>query len=247
MVSSNDSTSFLIPFALRYPTVFQSPSRSSPSHLSECTIMRRVDPSRQPVRNVARVTRCAAALTQVSRGSDTSSIIHPCRSVETAHVCVSLLLQTLLQPIARRSSGSSVLDHLINFGIWARCLHNTVIDNAWNAKGCIVSIASSGPVVRLHETGIKNGVLGRDDANTARGLLHRDRQNQSLVHTGGRGDGLDGRFYIGDFFVAIVGYAPLRARRHHVRRVCFEPGLRLIFSTFRVDGWEAYIYSKLTH
>lgn len=160
-----------------------------------------MDPSNESVRDVAGVGQSTATLFKVAGGSDTATIVLSRSPVPVTRLIGSsggLLLFALLETVSRRSSQRAVLDHLEDLRVWTRGLHGG-------------SIAGSGSLVRLHESGVVVCPRGGDDTDATFGFLHYDGQDETLIDVvcfGG--DGFDGGFDAGDFFFGVVGDAPGR-------------------------------------
>lgn len=130
----------------------------------------------------------------------TSTIAHVVGNVARVVVSCSLVevavvVDTLDQTIASRSSLRAVNDHLVDGVAWAR--------------GRDTVACSS--LVGLHEAGVADAIVrvGGTDTWVTVGLLHNDRQDESVVDERRGGNGLDVIVDPADFLIrsSIVGHA----------------------------------------
>lgn len=158
---------------------------------------RRIDPSRQSIRDVRGVAVGRHAETEVVV-RDGAGVVDARRLVVFADVAGFGLGEALLEAIAGCCPRGTVLDHLLDF---AR--------RAGISDGGVVAGART--VVVLHEARVADATIGGGDAHAAFRFLHNDCQDEARVNAGAGGDGPDGGFEVGAFFVRVVVLTELGA------------------------------------
>ena len=136
--------------------------------------------SHESVRSVFHiVTRGTQGVVQVP-------LIHRSRIVGTERfIVVVILIKQLFQPWPTGSSRHAVFDHVQN-------------------AACRIARIERDPVVRLHDAGVDDAIVGGYYTDIASGLLHDDAKDSSDVETSFAGNSLDGVLDMLNFCVGIV-------------------------------------------
>lgn len=113
--------------------------------------MRRIHPSRKPIRNITCIAKRATSFAQISTGVHAPAIVDPRSTVEAGDVGVAplhLRCDDLLQAVAGGCAACAVLDLLLDFGVGAGCL-DVAFDGggAGDAEGFEVRVAGACAVV----------------------------------------------------------------------------------------------------
>lgn len=116
-------------------------------------------------------------------------------------------LDELQQTVTVGGTHGTITDHLLDLGLGAGVLNVL--------GGADTSVAAALAVVRLHETGVDDAVVGGVDTDTAVALLHDDSQDEAGIDAGLAGDLVDGGLHGGHLGLGGIGHTPLGAGRSH--------------------------------
>lgn len=177
----------------------------------EVAAFRRIDPARQPIRDIAGIAvRRDPAFEAIVRNR--TGIVQAGCAVEGPDVRVAGLVYHLGQAVAVGGAGAPLADHA-----------GDVVVGAGRADAVLVARVLA--VVVLHEARVADAVVGGRSAHAAAGLLHDDGENEAVVDEGILGDLLDGVVDGGDLVGAVVGDVELvAAGGGHLGFVVVEPG-----------------------
>lgn len=177
------------------------------AHVPFCTyslgtaLRGRKSPASESISHISGVARSATeAVVEVTvvRGAavvKTGSTVELAATVVTG--CTLSLGQSLLETIAREGPAGTITDHLGDLA----------------GRAGILARAAARAVVRLHEAGVADAVVGGGHANAALALLHHDGEDETTVHTRLAGDLGDDALDVADLVVRVVGAPAVPAAR----------------------------------
>lgn len=138
------------------------------------------DPAGQTVGNVVDIASGGAVAGVQVALSDSARVV-----TTRGRVDISILVDELHKPVTRAGTLSTVADHL---------------DDALLSVGSV----ERDPVMRLHDTGVRDAVVGGADVDTAVRLLHDDGEDESRVDKGVLGDLEDAVVHVLDLLLGWV-------------------------------------------
>ena len=154
-------------------------------------------PAQETVGDIRNVAASSNASTQVTIGSNRTRVVATSSLVVVGNVTgTAILLNALLKTSARRSTGGTIQNHLVNLGLGAGSGRSSVI-------------ASTSSIVALHETRVVHTIVGSLDTNATVALLHHNSQDEARVQTAGFSDGGDGTLDVIDLLVGVVVHIKL--------------------------------------
>lgn len=161
----------------------------------------RESPASEAISHISGVARSATeAVVEVAvvRGAavvKTGSTVEFAAAVVTS--CTLGLGQSLLETIARGGPAGAVTDHLGDLA----------------GRAGVLARAAARAIVRLHEAGVADAVVGGGHADAALALLHHDGEDEAAIYTRLAGDLVDGALDVADLVVRVVGAPAVPAAR----------------------------------
>lgn len=165
-------------------------------------------PAQQTVGDIRSVAVSCDTSAEVTTGSDGARVVAASSLVVGSDIAnTTVRLDELLQTVTIGGTHGTITDHLLDLGLGAGVLDVL--------GGADTSVAAALAVVRLHETGVDDTVVGGVHTDTAVALLHDDSQDEAGIDAGLAGDLVDSGLHGGHLGLGGIGHTPLRAGRSH--------------------------------